>query len=415
VRRGLVLDHRVAVTFPDDATLATVWPGRARYARDVRWIVVTLCSIASMRLAAAQPAPVAGAPAPPTPAVVGEPAVASAVDPREDAAWQLYHEVFAALVRGEQARARDLAGELLRDHPDHPATRLVRGAHLGVGPGAADDRGDRPEGDEGDETRETASRGARAELAAFQTLHGIALGIEACVAADCNSGEAVFGLTLGGGALGALVSLNAAHDLTSGQRALLNSGTVWGAVNAGLLLVVTKPDTQAGALAMISGQGAGLIAGAALFALHPTAGQVGLANSGGQWAGALTGLVLAASGTHLDDREVSITLLAAIDAGIAGGAYLASRRPEISRGQTLVIDAGGIAGAVGGGSLGVVISGNFDDRTTPALAAVGAVAGLGVAAYFTRDWNEGRASSLHTYLAPPEHGHGGIAGISARW
>jgi hypothetical protein len=157
------------------------------------------------------------------------------------------------------------------------------------------------------------------------------------------------------------------------------------------------------------------VAGAALFAVHPTAGQVALANSGGQWAGVLTGLVLAASRTGASDREASIALMAAVDAGIAGGAFLASQRPEVSRAQTLVIDAGGIVGAVGGGGLGVVISGNFGDRTTPALAAVGAAVGLGAAAYFTRDWNEGRASSLHTYLAPPEHGRGGVAGVGFLW
>lgn len=379
----------------------------------MRWTVATLCLIVGIHAAAAQAAPVSGEPAPPVPPAAAEPAapaVDPGTDPRTDAAWQLYYDLFAALMRGEQARARDLASTLLRDHPDHPATRLVRGSQLGVGPGASGP-GDGRDGDDG---RETASRGARAELAAFQTLHGIAIGAEICIASDCDSGGAVFGLTLGGGVAGAAISLSV-PDLTSGQRALLNSGTAWGAVNAGLLLIATQPSIQTIGLSLIAGQGAGLLAGGALFALHPTAGQVGLANSGGQWAGMLTGLVLAASRSGADDREVAISLLAAVDAGIAGGAYLASRWPRVSRAQTLVIDAGGIVGAVGGGSLGVVISGNFSDRTTPALAAVGAVIGLGASAYLTRNWSEGSASSLHTFIAPPEHGRGGVAGISARW
>lgn len=379
----------------------------------MRWTVATLCLIAGLRVAAAQPAPASGEPAPSVPPVAAEPGT-PAVDPRTDAAWQLYHDLFAALMRGEQARARDLASTLLRDHPDHPATRLVRGAQLGAGPGASE-HGDGPEGPEGGDGRETASRAARAELAAFQTLHGIALGAELCIAAECDSGEAVFGLMLGGGALGATVALGVLPELTSGQRALLNSGTAWGAVNAGLLLIATQPSAPTIGLSLISGQGAGLLAGGALFAVHPTAGQVGLANSGGQWAGVLTGLVLAASRSGNDAREVSLALLAAVDAGIVGGAYLASRWPQVSRAQTLVIDAGGIVGAVGGGSLGVVISGNFSDRTTPALAAVGAVIGLGASAYLTRNWSESSASSLHTYIAPPERGRGGVAGISASW
>jgi hypothetical protein len=385
----------------------------------VRWKVATLCSIAGIagvtgiHAAAAQPAPATGGPIPPTPAVATEPTVAPPADPRTDAAWQLYHDVFTALMQGERTHARDLASTLLRDHPDHPAARLVRDAHLAMAPGVTDERSEPPEGRA---TRETASRGARAELALFQTLHGITLGIETCIVADCNSGEAVLGSTLAGGAIGALVSLSAFSDLTSGQRALLNSGTAWGAINAGLLLIATQPDDASNiALTLMAGQGAGLVAGAALFAVHPTAGQVGLANSGGQWAGVLTGLALAASGADLSDRELAFTLMAAVDAGIASGAFLASRSPAVSRAQTLVIDAGGIAGAVGGGSLGVVISGNFDDRTTPALAAVGAAIGLGAAAYLTRDWNEGSASSVHTFIAPPQRGHGGVAGIGFQW
>lgn len=383
----------------------------------MRWIAATLGLLAGIHAAAAQPAPASEAPPPRTPAVD----VAPAVDPRADAAWQLYHDVFAALVQGEPTRARELSSTLLREHPDHPAARLVRDARLGIGPGSVDEPSDGPEGRDSPEGRdgrvgrETASRGARAELAVFQTIHGIALGSELCVVLDCNSGEAVLGLALAGGAAGALISLTAVPDLTSGQRALLNSGTVWGAANAGLLLTATQPSAKAIGLTLMAGQGAGLLAGAALFAAHPTAGQVALANSGGEWVGVLTGLAIAASGADLDEREVSITLLVAIDAGIAGGAYLASRLPAVSRAQTLVIDAGGIAGAVGGGGLGVVISGNFDDRTTPALAALGAAVGLGAAAYFTRDWNDGRGSSLHTYIAPPAHGRGGVAGISFRW
>src|SRR5256885_2190601 len=121
-----------------------------------------LCSIAGvagfMRAAAAQPAPE-------SPAAATQ--VTAAADPRSDAAWQLYHDAFAALMRGESARARELASALLRDHPDHPAARLVRGAQLGLAPGAVDEAA--AQRDAG----ETASRGARAELALFQSLHGI--------------------------------------------------------------------------------------------------------------------------------------------------------------------------------------------------------------------------------------------------
>ncbi|HEX7838172.1 MAG TPA: hypothetical protein VF469_11945, partial [Kofleriaceae bacterium] len=317
----------------------------------------------------------------------------------------------AALMHGEAARARDLASALLRDYPDHPATRLVRGAHLGLAPGAVDEHRDaqRPE------DRDAPSSGARAELALFQSLHGIALGIEACIALKCDSAEAYFGIALAGGAAGGLISANL-PDLTPGQRALLNSGTSWGAVNGALLMIATNPsDAQTASLTLMAGQGAGLLAGAALFPLHPTAGQVALANSGGEWVGVVSALVVDAAGLHATNQERAVAALVAVDAGIAGGGYLASRWSHVSRAQTLVIDAGGIVGTVGGAGLGIVISGNGSDRSTTALAAAGAVLGLGAAAYLTRDWSDDGASPVHAYVAPPAHGHGGIAGIGGSW
>ena len=362
----------------------------------------TIAGVLGSRGAAAQPAP-------------AEPAAPPAADPRSDAAWQLYHEAFAALVQGEPSRARELASALLRDYPDHAATRRIRDAHLGLAPGAADEP--TPAADRA--TSEAPSRGARAELALFQALNGIALGTEICIAARCDKAEAYLGLELLGAAAGTIGSL-AAPDLTSGRRALLNSGTVWGTVNAVLLLIATNHDSDGRDIGpgLIAGQSLGLVAGGALFALHPTAGQVALANSGGVWVGALTALTSEAISSYTDQNVRATIALIAIDGGIAAGAYLASRWPVVSRAQTLVIDAGGLVGTLGGASLGVVISGSGNGRTTPALAAAGAVVGLAAAAYFTRDWSDSGAAStgaVHAYLAPPDHGRGGIAGLAAAW
>lgn len=376
----------------------------------MRWTVATVCSmavIAGSGLAAAQPAPAN----PPPAAVAPAAAAAPTADPRSDAGWQLYHDAFAALMQGEASRARDLASALLRDYPDHPATRLVRDAHLCLAPGAVDEHAAAAANPE---TVEAPSNGARAELALFQSLHGLALGIELCVALDCRSGEAILGAALAGSGVGAVVSVRL--DVTPGQRALLDSGTAWGAANAGLVLIATNNDHDGQTISagLIGGQIAGLAGGAALIALHPTAGQVALANSGGIWTGILGVMIYDASGASLDQHARAAGSLIAIDAGIAAGGYLASRWPAISRAQTLVIDASGLAGAVGGGALGVLIAGQASDRLTPALAAVGAVAGLGAAAYLTRDWHAGE-SSVQAYLAPPTHGRGGVAGIGFPW
>lgn len=85
-----------------------------------------------------------------------------------------------------------------------------------------------------------------------------------------------------------------------------------------------------------------------------------------------------------------------------------------------MIDAGGIAGTLGGGSLGVIISAAAAAAAAPRRRSPrpGAVLGLAAAAYFTRDWGDSDAAgagAVHAYLAPPEHGRGGIAGLAATW
>ena len=347
------------------------------------------CMLASAGTAIAQP----GAPV-------------AAGESRDDPGWALYHEVFDALARNDRKAARAVASRLVRELPQHPATVIVR-EH-----GIVDERPPPPVS-----TVEKPARTARAELALFQTLHGMVVGGEACVMLECNEPGAVIGLILVGGGVGALASLSQ-DDLTSGQRALINSGTAWGLANAGLIAVITDPDEAKTIVAgLMFGQAAGIGLGVALAKAKPTAGQVALANSGGQWSLVLTGLTLAAADVDLDDREIALALLAAADGGILAGAYLGYRRPNVSRAQTLVIDAGGIAGAVGGGSLGIVLSGSVEDRTTPLAAAVGTVVGLAAAAYLTRNWTTDRdaGSTVQTYVAPVKEGRGGIAGIGFRW
>ncbi len=322
---------------------------------------------------------------------------------RDDAAWQLYHQAFAALARDDRRAARAALAQLDARFPDHPATLQ---AHRGLGIAAT------AGGSHGG--RERPDQGARAELALFQTLHGAAVGIEICVALECDSGEGFIGLALVGGAGGALLSLNARP--TSGQRALINSGAVWGAFNGAMALVASEPDRESWfGLTLLAGQGAGVGLALLLASDAPTAGQVALTNSGGQWTLALTGLGLAAANPDLSSKQVAITLAIAADAGLGAGAYLASRLPRVSRAQTLVIDAAGIVGAVAGGASGVMATGNVDDRTTAGLAAVGAALGLGAAAYFTRDWGEDDDGPPITATIMPVRGGGGLVSAHLTW
>ena len=89
----------------------------------MRWTATLGLIVAGLRIAAAQPAP-------------AESAKPAEIDPRNDAAWQLYHEAFAALLQGDPARARAIASALLRDYPDHAATRRIRAPTGARAPGS---------------------------------------------------------------------------------------------------------------------------------------------------------------------------------------------------------------------------------------------------------------------------------------
>ncbi len=372
-----------------------------------RWLLAGCLSAVLAGAAAAQPAPEAPQPAPdapPQPPPRPQPPLREA---RDDAGWRLYHDAFDAMLRGKREEAIELTARLRREHAEHPAVALVEGSSLAVDAPRARDR------------REEPTSGATAELALFQTLHGLALGIEICVVAGCED-STIFGLSLAGGASGAITSLKVVGPVTSGQRALLNNGTLWGAFNAFMALIAIDPrDEESAALAMIGGQSAGLGVGALLYRLRPTAGQVALASSGGHWGAALMMLALHAANGDTSGKQLAVTAMLAADVGLGMGAYLAKIRPNISRAQTLVIDAGGIVGGVGGGGIGVLLSGGFGEQTTAAAAAIGAALGLGAAAYFTRHWDEpdggGDRGGASAVLMPVEHGRGGLVGLAGTW
>lgn len=328
---------------------------------------------------------------------------------RDDAGWQLYHDAFGALLAGKRRRAATLAARLRREHAEHPATALVASSPLAlVGAGG-----------QWDAPREEPTPGAIAELALFQTLHGLALGIEVCVAVECEEPGPYLGLSIVGGAAGAVASLRLIGPVTSGQRALLNSGTVWGAFNAVMAMIAYTPDEESGfAVGLIAGQTAGLFTGALLYNKRPTAGQVALATTGGQWGAVLMGLMLITATEEPSAAELSLSLLAAADVGLVMGAYIGQLRPDISRAQTFAIDAGGIVGGVAGGGLGVLLTGAIEDRFTAAMAAVGVAGGLAAATYFTRNWNESDDDDTrgpHAVLMPAEQGRGGLLGLAGTW
>ncbi|HEY4179788.1 MAG TPA: hypothetical protein VGM90_23260 [Kofleriaceae bacterium] len=360
-----------------------------------------LSSVASAQPGATPPAPPPTEPPPSdTPPA---PPPAPAADPRSDGGWLLYHDAFESFARNNRRKALTDIHDLHLRFPGHPAIAITDAAGFLDSPNA---------------TREQPEKFATAELALFQSFTGIATGIEFCVASDCGDGGAVIGLALLGGGLGAGISA-VSGPFTSGHRALLNSGVAWLNIDIGIGLGNSSLSSTHAAEMLIGANVGGLVLGEGIDrGLHPTGGQVALANSGGFWTGWITGLLASSFANKSFDDHYDAWLIGSTTVGLAAGSVLAYMRPETTRGQTLVIDAAGLAGGVGGGALVLVITGdNSSSRAVTLTAAAGAVAGLAISAYLTRDWNDDDSGDPvpQAYIAPVQEGHGAIAGAGVSW
>ena len=356
---------------------------------------------------------------------VPKPAQKPAGEPRDDEVWQRYHRAYAAAARGQNDQARTELEALVREHRTHPASRLARSLLATIENKAApqtdsttaseateravDQTRDLDVPPERPRPRELPSSGARAELASLQVFHGMAVGAEICVALSCESPGAGLLLTLAGGATGLGLSLGLSRDrLTEGHRALFNSGAVWGTYHGVMAVSLFDPDgeSKAGGLLLL-GQAMGMTAAGILTTQRPTEGQVALANTFGIWSGVATYLAM---GMLEVDRELDDSLgalLLASDFGLLLGAFVAQKNDR-GRGYTLLLDAGGLLGALGG--LGVVASVDEDpsDRVQSGGMLVGLAVGLVAAAYWGRNWGKGSKRSVpaRVTLMPNDGGLG---------
>lgn len=344
------------------------------------------------------------APPPPPPAIDEAERGESAADTSDDAVdptgWTLLEGAIDELARGNREAARRLLEELAARYPNHPATEV---SAQGLAYLQTRQETPRPPG-----VAEDTSGLARAELAFFQTTHGIILGAELCTMIRCDDPQLWVGSLAAGGALGLTLSLAATSDgITPGHALLLNSGTTWGFVN-GLLLSIALDQQEDDATGLWAAtQLAGLGAGALIWDLaKPTDGAVSMANSGGFWTGFLTLLAHGANEFDADAETVALSMLVTSNLGIAGGAAL-SRNYPMSRGRTFVIDSGGVLGFLLGIGTYTFIEGDVDSATAFSVSGMlGTAVGLGTSAYLTRDWDvgEGKLFSSNWSISPTDGG-----------
>lgn len=325
-----------------------------------------------------------------------------------------YDQAFEALARGDREGAKRLLTIVAQRGAGDPwgARAIELLDRLGGAPTAV------PRGLEDDFRHERPTQGARAELALFQTITGIYAGSLFCAMIECTSGDSavpVVLMALAGGGAGLGISLQATKGgLHAGHATLINSGSVWGIWNSiAMLAILDADDPQAIAGGLLLGYAGGTGLGLALWPrLHPTAGQVSLANTVGTWSLALTAF---AQGAFFDELDLTAdqlfgTMLVVGDLGVVGGAVLASRYAT-SRGRMLLIDAGGILGTLAGSGTAVLIRGNDTSREVFFRAMLpGAIVGLGAAAWLTRDWDVPDLPVSTSFMPAPGGGMAVIAG-----
>jgi hypothetical protein len=344
--------------------------------------------------AAAQPASQADAPltTPPLPSS-SEACTTSEAD---------YIRGFDALVEGEERAALEAFEHVLAACPTHPyAGELARLARTRLGPGARLAEAALLLGPE------KPTGFARGSLVVWQTLHGATQGILLCDIINCE-GRGYLAASLVGAGVGAAAAWYATQEtgVTAGQAAAINSGTTWGAwygLAAAEVFNLNGEDTLPTLMgSMLSLTGVGI---AVAMLSNPTAGQVSLANSGGLWSGVVTALILVAIGDG-DARAFFAVESVVTGLGITSFALLSKSFP-VSRGRMLLIDSGGILGGLLGAAT-VALLGADDKEPIAISAAVGALAGLALTTYITRDFDGPSTPAPEVALGPTILGRGGV-------
>ncbi len=266
-------------------------------------------------------------------------------------------------------------------------------------------------------------RSGRAELAFFGTTYGIWTGVATGLLAEADDGRAYLALAIAGGVGGlTLAILPTRHAaMPEGRAQAIESATSWGTFNGGLIAALADADGK-GVVGATLGTGLAALGTTVLLTRDrsPSSGAVALTNSGGIWGLVTGGLTLAI----LDDASATTAqgvLLATTDAGLLAMALVA-RRVEMSRGRSLLIDAGGLLGTLAGVSVPAFANAE-NGHAIGAAGLAGMAVGLAAGAYLSRGWDEdpdqAAAARAEGAMAAPMvarlEGGGFSAGVAGRF
>ncbi|HEY7372430.1 MAG TPA: hypothetical protein VIF57_09755 [Polyangia bacterium] len=242
-----------------------------------------------------------------------------------------------------------------------------------------------------EETRARTVHGGnegRGRLVLWSSLYGIWLGIAVDVLFEIDSQRAVIVPPLLGLGAGLGISLAATrnYELTVGEAWTIITGLDYGTINGALWAGgLDFSDKGVVGAAVATGIAATSIGVLVADAKSPSAGDIELVRSGLLW-GTIGGfLATIAIAPHAETRNALKAVAASMDAGFVVAVGLANSF-DLSRNRVLIIDAGALAGGLMGAGVAWLIAGTNNNARGLAGAALGGlVAGIGVAAYATRN------------------------------
>lgn len=245
---------------------------------------------------------------------------------------------------------------------------------------------------------------SRVELQVFGTLYGLWLGVAVPVAFGADDPEAFgAGLLLGGpiGFFGSRAALRA-RPLSEGQARAISWGGIFGTwqgfgwaelLNFGQEEICSEfgcydsGDNQEELFAsMIIGGLAGITTGAIIARNPVRSGVSSGAQAGSIWASIYGAMISGIVDSDNGDAALASALVAG-NVGLLAGAGLAARY-DMSRSRIRVINLGALLGGLGGVGIDLLVQPD-DEEVALLLPLVTSVAGLGIAAYTTRDSDRG--------------------------
>jgi hypothetical protein len=234
----------------------------------------------------------------------------------------------------------------------------------------------------------TGGNEGRGRLVLWSSLYGIWLGIAVDIMFDINGNRSVILPPLIGLGAGLGLSLAATnnHQLTVGEAWTiitgLDYGTINGALWAGGLDFSSKGVVGTAVATSVAATSIGVLVADAK---SPSAGDIELVRSGLLWGtvgGLLATFVIAPDASSTNALKA---VAASMDLGFLAGVGLASSF-DVSRNRMLIIDAGALSGGLFGLGIAWLAAGsNGNARGLAGAGLAGMLAGIGVAAWATRN------------------------------